>query len=132
MKKYIIRILLLVVAIFIAFLVFISTTDGILGDCVTDEITSTVNSTNQYEAKVYKRDCGATTSIVTIVAIKKMEHESEFQEVFIVEGDFQIIVHWINSTELLISMSSNASFLNQDSIYKKVLNLGNIKITYKY
>jgi len=131
MKRYIIWVLLLVVAMFITFLVFISTTGGILGDCTTDEITSIVNSLNQYEAKVYKRDCGATTSIVTIVAIRKMEYESEFEEVFIVEGNFQLIVSWLNATELLISIGSNDNFLNQNSVYKKVLNLENIKITYK-
>ncbi len=130
MKKIIIWVLLLIVTILVLIALLFFSTGGILGDCAIDDITRIEDPNNQYEARVFKRDCGGTTSIATVVAVRGKKHISESQDIFVVAGDVPILVYWTNINELLISTSFDNS-LESDFVYKKVLNWDSIRITYE-
>ncbi len=129
MKKIILILLLIAIILILITLLFFST-EGILGDCAIDDITRIENPNNQYEARVFKRDCGATTSIATVVAIRGKKHISESQDIFVVAGDVPILIYWTDINELLILTSFDNS-LESDLVYKKVLNWDSIRITYE-
>ena len=126
--KSIVILILLIISISITGLVFFFTTaGGLLGDCDINEISRTVSPNSEYEARVFKRDCGATTLIATVVAIRETEHTTEFQDIFVVEGDLQITANWFNTTELLVSSGS----IDQESVYKNISRWKSVRITYE-
>jgi len=128
MKNIAFGILLIIFILVIAIIVFFfSTSGGLFGNCGIYKISHTVSPTSKYEVRVFKRDCGATTLIATVVAIREIKKKNEYQDLFILEGDLQITARWIDTTELLISSSS----MDQESIYKKILHWNDVRVIYK-
>ena len=95
-----------------------------------DEIQQKVDSPNgKFEAVVYYRDCGATTSIATHVGIKRNGLFSEFDSVLVIDGKPVIALRWIGNEAL--EVESNYPLLrSNDDIYTFKENFDGIRINY--
>jgi hypothetical protein len=88
---------------------------GIFGECE-DEIQARNNSPDQrLEAIAFHRDCGATTLISTIVTLNRVNRNEGLEQdrIFVLEGEDEISLKWINSKKLKISYGRGEIFLRR-------------------
>ena len=80
--------------------------------------------TGKYEAQVYLRDCGATTSYSTVVCVHQSGWNSA--EIFIIHYRNEINPRWIDDSTLLIEYSGKTA-----DVFKAIRNWHDIEIEFK-
>lgn len=84
--------------------------------CIDSVVSETSSINNQYIATLFQRDCGATTSISTIVSIRdKQDNFAGDRDdfVFVVKGEQQIDVKWVPNNKLQITSCETNVFIKK-------------------
>lgn len=109
-------------------LVLISFTSGCLFECEDTIVSRSSSSDGKFKVIAYHRDCGATTSVATIIKIleqnEPFDPDSEKGDVYIAEGVEQIEVEWIADYELEVKAIGNIE------VFLKNESLGSVSINY--
>ena len=101
---------------------------GIFGECGTQEIVRKNSPSDKYEVIVYTKDCGATTSVATIVALRQGGSANTFETVVAVDAVGGVSVDWLGPDQLSVSLPVRISSPN---VFGKVKHWQAVSIDYK-
>ena len=89
-----------------------------LFECDVNEISSAYSPKKVYVARIYVKDCGATTASVVHVAVERSNSlNGPPNDVFIYEGSrTDVRIAWIGEDELLITYGTGKVYKNVTSI----------------
>jgi hypothetical protein len=102
---------------------------GIFGECGTQEIVRKNSPSNKYEVIVYTKDCGATTSIATIVGLRQGGSANTFEDIVAVDVIGGIFVDWLSPDRLSVSLPVRES---SPDIFGKEEHWQAVSIEYVY
>ncbi|MBS1799784.1 MAG: hypothetical protein JSS95_08170 [Acidobacteria bacterium] len=96
-------------------------------DALTSELTS---DDGQLTARVFERNCGATTDYSSIVNLQKASDKSNANDgvLFVARGQHAISVKWTKTRQLLISCLS----CSRKDIFSQAAVVGDIDINYSF
>ena len=101
---------------------------GIFSDCEIHEIARSKSPNGKYEAMVYTKGCGATTSSATIIALRQDREVSAFEDIFIIEASVSIDFEWIGPEQLSIFLPKN---ITNTDIFRKEMTWQAVSIEYQ-
>jgi hypothetical protein len=84
----------------------------------------------QLTARVFERNCGATTDYSSIVNLQNASDKPDAKDgvLFVARGQYAISVKWTNTRELLVSCPS----CSRKDIFRQVGVVGDIDINYSF
>ena len=100
---------------------------SIFGECETKELVRRKSPSGGYEAMIYTKDCGATTRVSTIVALRKDVSGGNSQDILIMNAAGDVGVEWLSPDRLSITLPEGTAGAN---VFRKEMQWQAVSIEY--